>query len=234
MYIKSKMLLPKPEEEDPRQELVRKLMEYKTAKEAAKLLSERESEFAGRFEKDTDEIKPSFDENIRLDSRHILFSPRIEAKLLLLAEPKPTDFVLDAGAFTGYTAAVMAGMTRAVVALESDESVCDGAQQLLIDAQIDNVAVLNLPPEQGFAAQSPFDIVFLDGVVSRIPDALIDQLAENGRLVAVVADTGDTAGKAVKIVKKNAEPFRSTAFEIELGGFLSSNDVKSFDFETLS
>lgn len=174
------------------------------------------------------------DENIRLDSRHILFSPRIEAKLLLLAEPKPTDFVLDAGAFTGYTAAVMAGMTRAVVALESDESVCDGAQQLLIDAQIDNVAVLNLPPEQGFAAQSPFDIVFLDGVVSRIPDALIDQLAENGRLVAVVADTGDTAGKAVKIVKKNAEPFRSTAFEIELGGFLSSNDVKSFDFETLS
>ena len=68
MYIKSKMLLPKPEEEDPRQELVRKLMEYKTAKEAAKLLSERESEFAGRFEKDTDEIKPSFDENIRLDS----------------------------------------------------------------------------------------------------------------------------------------------------------------------
>lgn len=174
------------------------------------------------------------DENIRLDSRHILFSPRIEAKLLLLAEPKPTDFVLDAGAFTGYTAAVMAGMTRAVVALESDESVCDAAQQLLIDAQIDNVAVLNLPPEQGFAAQSPFDIVFLDGVVSRIPDALIDQLAENGRLVAVVADTGDTAGKAVKIVKKNAEPFRSTAFEIELGGFLSSNDVKSFDFETLS
>lgn len=68
MYIKSKMLLPKPEEEDPRQELVRKLMEYKTAKEAAKLLSERESEFAGRFEKDTDEIKPSFDDNVRMDS----------------------------------------------------------------------------------------------------------------------------------------------------------------------
>ncbi len=68
MYIKSKMLLPKPEEEDPRQELVRKLMEYKTAKEAAKLLSERESEFAGRFEKDTDEIKPDFDDNVRIDS----------------------------------------------------------------------------------------------------------------------------------------------------------------------
>lgn len=174
------------------------------------------------------------DENIRLDSRHILFSPRIEAELLLLTEPKPSDFVLDAGAFTGYTAAVMAGMTRAVVALESDEGVCDAAQQLLIDAQIDNVAVLNLPPERGFPAQAPFDIVFSDGVVPRVPDALIEQLAENGRLVAVVAETGDAAGRVVKIVKKNAELFRTTAFEIDLGGFLDSNDVKSFDFETLS
>lgn len=67
MYIKSRMLLPKPEEEDPRKELVRKLMEYKAAKEAARLLSEREGEFKGRFEKDTDEIKPSFDADIRID-----------------------------------------------------------------------------------------------------------------------------------------------------------------------
>lgn len=59
MYIKSRMLLPKQEtEEDPREELVRVLMEYKTAKEVALWLSDREKSFAGRFEKDTDEIKP--------------------------------------------------------------------------------------------------------------------------------------------------------------------------------
>lgn len=57
MLIKSKMLLPR-EEEDPREDLVRTLMEYKTAKEAALKLSEREKEFIGRFEKDTDEILP--------------------------------------------------------------------------------------------------------------------------------------------------------------------------------
>lgn len=67
MLIKSRMLLPKPEEEDPRKELVRKLMEYKTAKEAAKTLSEREEQFRGRYEKDTDEIKPGFDADIRID-----------------------------------------------------------------------------------------------------------------------------------------------------------------------
>lgn len=50
MYIKSRMLLPRKEEEsDPREELVRVLMEYKTAKEAAGWLLEREKNFAGRF-----------------------------------------------------------------------------------------------------------------------------------------------------------------------------------------
>jgi segregation and condensation protein A len=46
MYIKSRMLLPK-QEEDPREELVRVLMEYKTAKEIAGWLSDREEDFAG-------------------------------------------------------------------------------------------------------------------------------------------------------------------------------------------
>lgn len=67
MYIKSKMLLPQQDEEDPREELVRQLMEYKSAKEAAKTLSERENEFSGRFEKDTVEIKPEIGEDTRID-----------------------------------------------------------------------------------------------------------------------------------------------------------------------
>ena len=55
MLIKSKMLVPK-QDEDPREELVRTLMEYKAAKEAAEKLGELEREYFGRFEKDSDEI----------------------------------------------------------------------------------------------------------------------------------------------------------------------------------
>lgn len=55
MLIKSKMLVPK-QDEDPREELVRTLMEYKAAKEAAEKLGELEKEYFGRFEKDSDEI----------------------------------------------------------------------------------------------------------------------------------------------------------------------------------
>ena len=83
MLIKSRMLLPK-QEEDPREELVRKLMEYKLAKEAAGWLSERGREFGGRFEKDTDEIKP--DKNAKLDLDAELLTNALSRLLFKIAE----------------------------------------------------------------------------------------------------------------------------------------------------
>ncbi len=80
MYIKSRMLLPK-QEEDPREELVRVLMEYKTAKEIAKWLSDRGENFAGRFEKDTDEIKP--DRNTPLENMDAAILTKAFERLLL-------------------------------------------------------------------------------------------------------------------------------------------------------
>ncbi len=84
MLIKSKMLLPKAEEEDPREELVRVLMEYKAAKQAAGWLSEQEKNFAGRYEKDTDEIKP--DKNVLIEMDVNLLTRVLEKVLLRMGE----------------------------------------------------------------------------------------------------------------------------------------------------
>jgi segregation and condensation protein A len=83
MLIKSRMLLPR-QEEDPREELVRKLMEYKLAKEAAGWLLERGREFSGRFEKDTDEIKP--DKNAKLELEADLLTKALSRLLFKFAE----------------------------------------------------------------------------------------------------------------------------------------------------
>ena len=83
MLIKSKMLLPK-QEEDPREELVRVLMEYKSAKDAAKWLSDQEKNYAGRFEKDTDEIRP--DKNVLTEMDVHVLSKALERLLLRMAE----------------------------------------------------------------------------------------------------------------------------------------------------
>ncbi|MGN1094988.1 MAG: segregation and condensation protein A [Eubacteriales bacterium] len=87
MLIKSRTLLPKTEE-DTREELVRKLMEYKLAKEAAGLLSARASEYGGRYEKDSDEIKP--DKNAKLDIDVDLLTAAL-CRLLFKKAEKETD-----------------------------------------------------------------------------------------------------------------------------------------------
>lgn len=88
MLIKSKMLLPK-QEKDPREDLVRVLMEYKSAKDAAGWLSEQEKNYAGRFEKDTDEIKPDKEILDPMDV-HVL-SKALERILLRMGERKQTE-----------------------------------------------------------------------------------------------------------------------------------------------
>ncbi len=174
------------------------------------------------------------DESICIDAHTVMFSPRILANLLLLANLKDSDFVLDVKAATGYSAAVMADMAQAVVALESDAGMCETAQQILIDSEIDNVAVLNGNPDQGFPSQAPFDVIFIEGVISQIPETLLAQMAENGRLVCVIAKNAETTGKATKVIKNNGSLSYITAFDLDLSGFARFPFYKNFVFESVS
>lgn len=174
------------------------------------------------------------DESICIDAHTVMFSPRILANLLLLANLRDSDFVLDVRSATGYSAAVMANMTQAVVALESDAGMCETAQQILIDSEIDNVAVLNRNPDQGFASQAPFDVIFIEGVIPQIPETLLAQMAENGRLVCVVAKNDETTGKATKVIKNNGSLSYITAFDLDLSGFVRLPFYKNFVFEAVS
>lgn len=92
MYIKSRMLLPRQEaQEDPRAELVRVLMEYKTVKQVAGWLSQRENEFSGRFEKDTDEPTPDI---VLEDMDAALLKRALERLLLRMGERMRAEEVM--------------------------------------------------------------------------------------------------------------------------------------------
>jgi len=174
------------------------------------------------------------DETIYLDTSAPMFPPRIFAKLLLAAELKATDFVLDIKSGSGYSAAVIAGLTQAVIALENDSALCEAAQQILIDAEIDNVAVFNKNPNEGFPEQGPFDVIFIEGVISHIPENLLPQLADNGRLICVISEGKDNTGHVTKVVKKEGNLTHSFLFDLNLSGFSRNRFYKNFVFETVS
>jgi protein-L-isoaspartate(D-aspartate) O-methyltransferase len=143
--------------------------------------------------------------------RRWLMAPRALAKLLQLAEIEDTDRVLDVGAGSGYAAAVLAHMAKAVVALECDAALADAMRQNLAELAIDNVSVAVGPLAAGWASEGPYDAVILDGAIDDRAAQLLDQLKDGGRLVAVVSHAG--VGKAT-IWRRLGRSFdRWTAFD---------------------
>lgn len=128
------------------------------------------------------------DEDVDLGNGRCLMEPLVLARMLQLAEVRPQDIALVIGCATGYTAAVLSRMVTTVVAVESDADLATRAAGLLAEQGIDNVAVVTGPLKDGYPTQAPYDLIVIDGGVQDIPQALCNQLGDDGRLVAVQMD----------------------------------------------
>jgi protein-L-isoaspartate(D-aspartate) O-methyltransferase len=129
------------------------------------------------------------DEDVRIadgpEGPRYLMEPSPLAKLLQIAEVAAGDRVLVIGCGTGYSAAVLSHLAKSVVALESDSALADLASATLGNLGYDNVTVVKGALREGYAAEAPYDVIFVDGSVEQLPANLSDQLGEGGRLVAV-------------------------------------------------
>jgi protein-L-isoaspartate(D-aspartate) O-methyltransferase len=132
------------------------------------------------------------DEDVALAPSDFARGPRylIEAmalaRMLQHAAVRPGDNVLTVGAGTGYGAAVMAALGRSVTALECDAGLAEEARRNL--GGYANVTVVEGLLEGGAPATAPFDVIVVEGCVEEVPQALFAQLADQGRLVAVVGE----------------------------------------------
>ena len=127
-----------------------------------------------------------------------LAAPAPFARLLQLAQIGPDDAVLDVGTGTGYSAAVIARLAGHVTALESDEELLALAHANLAAAGAANVTLMRGPLLGGAPRQGPYDVIVLEGAVHEVPDALLRQLKQGGRLVAIVR-SGATSAAVVYV-----------------------------------
>lgn len=117
-------------------------------------------------------------------------APAPFARLLQLAEVEGADSVLDVGTGTGYSAAVIGRLAREVIAVESDAALVAAARRNLADVGAANVTVVQAALFDGAPNHGPFDVIMLEGAVAGVPDSLLSQLREGGRLVAMVRAGG--------------------------------------------
>ena len=121
-------------------------------------------------------------ENIDLGGGRVMLEPRTLAKMLDALEIHGDELVLDIGSALGYSAAVMARMAEAVVAVEENAEMATEAQGLLAENGADNVILHEGPLTGGAPEHGPYDVIALQGAVEHLPDGLTDQLKDGGRI----------------------------------------------------
>lgn len=127
-------------------------------------------------------------ENLALGAGRVMLEPRTLAKMLDALDVQPNYVALDIGCGLGYSTAILARMCDFVVGVEDDESRAEEAQSILSRQGFDNAAVMAGPLAEGSAKSGPYDIIVVQGAVEDVPEALIVQLREGGRIACVFAE----------------------------------------------
>ncbi|GHA60357.1 protein-L-isoaspartate O-methyltransferase [Amylibacter ulvae] len=127
-------------------------------------------------------------EHIALSDTRALLDARTFAKMLDAANIQPTEMVLDIGCGMGYSTAILAHLSEAVVGIDNDQDLVNAASENLTQSSTDNAITLLGNLSAGAKKHGPYDVIMLQGSVSTIPDSLIEQLNDTGRIVAIFSD----------------------------------------------
>ena len=125
------------------------------------------------------------DRAVAIGPGRFLAAPAVLGQLLTQMMPSRGQRALVVGAGTGYSAAVLQAIGLGVTALESDAELAAAARDR-------GIGVVEGPLPQGWPDGAPYDQILIDGAVEHIPDAIVAQLADGGRLGVAIADRGIT------------------------------------------
>jgi protein-L-isoaspartate(D-aspartate) O-methyltransferase len=132
--------------------------------------------------------------------------PMALGRLLTQAAPREGDRALLIGAATGYAAAVLARLVGPLVAVEEDPELAAEAKRALVGSP---VTLVEGPLAKGWPDGAPYDLILIDGAVEFVPDALIAQLRDGGRLAAGLLERGVTR---LALGRKAGDGFAMAAF----------------------
>jgi len=125
--------------------------------------------------------------------------PYIVAAMIESLELQSTDRVLEVGTGTGYEAAILAQLAAEVWTIERHAELAGKAEEILARLGYTNVHVVHGDGSLGLAEHAPFDKILVAAAAPRIPESLVAQLNEGGRLVVPV---GSRTEQQVHIVRK--------------------------------
>jgi protein-L-isoaspartate(D-aspartate) O-methyltransferase len=142
------------------------------------------------------------DHPLPIEANQTISQPYIVALMVQAAAIKPGDKVLEVGAGSGYAAAVISRIAAKVIGIERQHELVEVARERLQRLGYDNVEIIEGDGTRGWPAEAPYDAILAAASGSHVPNALIEQLADEGRIVMPVGEPG-WVQELLKVTKRS-------------------------------
>jgi protein-L-isoaspartate(D-aspartate) O-methyltransferase len=152
------------------------------------------------------------DKDLPLGGGRYLMAPMVAGRLVQALDATPGDVALVVAAGVGYEAALLAQLCRGVVALEDDAELARLGRAALVDHRIATVKFAEGSPAQASRTRPAYDVILFGGAVAEIPEEIVAQLAEGGRM-AVVVRADDGPGRATLATRAGGILARRVMFD---------------------
>lgn len=162
-----------------------------------------------------------------LTDTRALYAPMTLARLLQTLDIQPADKVLIVAGATGYSAALIAPLAAHVTVTEDDATLRTQAEAHL--KPFHNVHIGNASPAAGDTRHGPYNVILLDAAASEVPQTLLNQLAEGGKLGGVVMGANGLLTACV-FTKHGGTFFREDLFEAKALLHPALTTVEAFVF----
>jgi protein-L-isoaspartate(D-aspartate) O-methyltransferase len=142
------------------------------------------------------------DSPLPIGAGQTISQPYIVAAMLETLELRPQDRVLEVGTGTGYEAAILGELTAEVWTIERQPELAETARALLQRLGYANVHVVQGDGSRGLPDQASFDKILVAAAAPRIPEMLIEQLADGGKMIVPV---GTRQEQQLQLIRKTSD-----------------------------
>jgi protein-L-isoaspartate(D-aspartate) O-methyltransferase len=142
------------------------------------------------------------DRPLSIGAGQTISQPYIVGYMSELLDVRPTSRVLEIGTGSGYQAAILAELAAEVYTIETVAGLAEQARETLATLGYDNVHTRTGNGYLGWPEAAPFDRIVLTAAPPALPEALVDQLAEGGILIAPVG--GPFAPQVITVVRRTS------------------------------
>ena len=170
------------------------------------------------------------DEDLVLGFGRFMLEPMVLARLIQALDIKSDDTILDIAAGCGYSTALLSSLGQSVVGIEAHAELAKTAQENLIKMSVDNSVIIHGDHQLGFASEAPYDAIIIEGAVAYVPEHILDQLSEQGRLVTVIRDNNTAPGKATLFQRTKTGFSQQYLFDAQTPILIEFNKATAFQF----